>query len=167
MIRVNKTKKAFISLFTIFFISVFLLAISNNIEESINDFIIIDQAKIQKQSELHNIENIIKKALMQQTDNPKIIKEIINTKIYNYTKNKDFYVYNKITSKKEKLNIEKLNNLSRIIIYKPNNFVTIKKYILTNGIEQDQSISFEINTRKYQTIQVFPNNYEVSIIVNS
>ncbi len=166
MVLLNN-KKAFVSVFTIFFITVFLFCISNDKEESINDFIVIEQAKIQKQNELHNLEQIIVNSLSLPGDNPKIIKEITNNKIYNYTINKEFYVYNKVTTKKERLSINKLNSLSRVIIYKPNNVVVIKKYILTNGILQNQSISFEIKTRNYQTSQILPNNYEVSIIANS
>jgi len=160
-------KKAFVSIFTIFFITVILFYISNDKEESINDFIIIEQAKIQKQNELHNLEQIIINSLSQPGDNPEIIKEITNNKIYNYTSNKEFYVYNKVTTKKEKLSINKLNSLSRVIVYKPNNLVVIKKYILTNGILQNQSISLEIKTRNYQTREIFPNNYEVSLIAKS
>ena len=135
--------------------------------ESINDFIIIDQAKIQKQSELLNLETIIENSLQNPEDNPEIIKQITNNIVYDHTLTKDFYVYDKITTQKEKLTLSELNNLSRVIVYKPNNNVTIKKYILTNGILQNKSISFDIETNKYQTTEILQNNYEVSVIVYS
>jgi len=160
-----KSKQAFISVITLFFISVFLLFSFNDYtNQPITDFIIIDQAETQKTVTINDVERIISNHLTITEDNPIILKDYINQNLINYLEQKEFFVYNKITKEKKEITLLELNNLSRVIVFKPNEHVIIKKYILTNDIFKSDYLSFEINTNKYKTDFSFPEEYEVQII---
>jgi len=162
----GKSKKAFISIITLFFISIFLLfTFIDNPNQSINDFIIIDQAETQKAITTKDFERIVSYSLNVPEDNPELLKILVNTKLISYMGEKDFFVYNIITNEHKPLTFSELNNLSRVIVYKPNEYTTIKRYILTNDSFKNNFISFQVRTNKYVTKYSFPEAYEVFVIV--
>ncbi len=162
----GESKKAFISIITLFFISIFLLfTFTDNPNQSINDFIIIDQAETQKATTIKDFERIVSYSLNVPEDNPELLKILVNTKLISYLEQKDFFVYNIVTNKQKPLTFSELNNLSRVIVFKPNEYTTIKRYILTNDSFKNNFISFEVKTNKYVTKYSFPEAYEVFVIV--
>ncbi len=160
------SRKAFISIITLFFVSIFLLFTFTDVPSpSTNDLIIIDQAETQKAGTIKDIERLISFSLNTSEDDPETLKVIVNTRLSTYMETKDFFLYNKITATKKQLNFLELNNLSRVIVYKPTEQITIKKYIFTNGILKNNFISFQVSTNKYNTKYSFPDGYEVIVVV--
>jgi hypothetical protein len=54
--------------------------------------------------------------------------------------------------------------LSRVIVYKPTDKITIKKYLFTNGSLKTNFVSFRIKTNNYITTYNLPEGYEVTVI---
>jgi len=160
------SRKAFISIITLFFVSIFLLFTFTDVPNtSVNDFIIIDQAETQKVITIKDIERLISFSLNIPEDDPEILKTVVNTRLSTYFSAKDFFVYNKVTTTKKTLSFLELNKLSRVIVYKPTEQITIKKYLFTNGSLKNNYISFQVSTNKYSTRYSIPEGYEVVVIV--
>ncbi len=162
------TKKGFISLFVLLFILTFIFITIQHKPNTIDDFIIIEQAETKKESNILNIQEIITNSLKINTENSSDLKKEVNTRLLEYFSKEDiynYYILNSISNTKQEVSLSKLQDISKIITYKPSKHITIKKYVITNGITKDMLLSFDINTNNYLTIYSFPENYSLMVVV--
>jgi hypothetical protein len=161
--------KAMFSLITLFFIIYFILiilTINFNYQKYYNNKNIFTTTNIldaKKEINILNIEQIIKNTLKKDNDNIYTLKEEVDLEIYNYIKNSNYkwYLENTITNKKEELTLQKLNNLTKLIIFKPNQHLVIKKYIITNSVNKNILLNLEVENKKISSKYTFPKNYYV------
>ena len=110
-----KKSKAFITLFTLLFISVFLFIIISNRAIDTNEFTIIKLTDTKKQNVILNIEEIIKGEMKDSEDDPYKVKKKINLSLDNYfKKNKvvSYYILNNLDNKKEPFSLSELEKIS-------------------------------------------------------
>ena len=160
-------KKAFISLFTLLFILIFTSILIQQKPQSISDFIVINQAQTKKYNQVLNIQQIIKNTLKMSENY--IDRENVNRNLLNYfLKNKlfDFYIQDNITKQKIPINQLNLDLISKVIIIKPTEYTTYKKYIITNGISKNLYLCMYYQSNNYKTKYCFPKNYSVQVIIN-
>ena len=160
-------KKAFISLFTLLFILIFTSILIQQKPQATSDFIVINQVQTKKYNQILNIHQIIKNTLrLSQEDND---KENINKNLSNYfSKNKlfNFYIQNSITKQKVPINQLSLDLISKIITIKPTEYITYKKYTITNGISKNLFFCMKYQSNNYQSTYCLPKNYSVQVIIN-
>jgi len=160
-------KRAFISLFTILFILIFTSNLIQHKPQSTNDFLIINQVKTEKYNQILNIQQIIKNTLKLSQDD--VDKENVNKNLLNYfSKNKlfNFYIQDNITKTKYSINQLNLDLISKVIIIKPTEYTTYKKYTITNGISKNLLLCMNYQSNNYLSIYCFPKNYSVQVITN-
>lgn len=159
------SKKAFASIIVLLFLLIFLSITIQNKQNTLSDFIILKQVETKKENEYLNFEKVILNSLNNCQENPIIIKEQIVMQVNNFTKDKEYFIINDILKKEENINLFSLNNIIRINVYKPYKKIIIKEVYLTNGINNDKSLSFKINTRNYSSTFIFPKNYFLRKVV--
>lgn len=156
----------FTSIFVLLFILVLSLAVASNPKDNYKDFSIIKLSDTKKQSEIHNIISTIKNELNDSDDVPEIELEKVNQELSKHILRSDtnFFIKNIVTGKKTKVDAKGLDKISKVIIYRPNRSTLVKKYILTGGIATDKRLTFEINSRAYDTYFDFPKDLSVVVV---
>jgi hypothetical protein len=155
----KRNQKAFASIIILLFILFFLFITINNKNQNITDFIIIKQVNTQKETTYLNFETILNNTLNGCEDNVVLIKENILKNSYDYTNKNNFFIQNTVTKKINKINLTSFNKIIKVIVYKPTKNIIIKEIHLTNGILRNQKLGFNITSRRYSEIFLFPENY--------
>jgi hypothetical protein len=166
----NTKYKGFLSLGVLLFVSVFLsLILSDKIDRNL-DFVIVKSANTKKHSETINFEELIKRELSSSNIDPVSLNLQINTRIVAYLNDLDnqfenWFIEDSHTKKRTAVSLAELNIISKTIVLKPTANVYIKRYTITNGINKDKFLGFEMHTSYSKTNFVFPKNYTVEVIV--
>lgn len=160
-----KNKKAFISIFTLLFVLIFLFISFSYQNHNINDFLIINNLNTQNEIEKNNLIKIIENTLTSEDTNLTTVKINVNRNILEYSKNKEITIYNKINKQEENLSLESLNKISQVIIIRPSKNTVVKTYIITNGINKNKTIRLNNNLRKYKVYFDFPENFSITKVV--
>lgn len=161
-------KGFFISLFSLLFISIFLLCVLSHQPISLNDFFIINQTESLKENVFLNVSTIIKNSLNNDLDNPSVLKQNINDSLFSYfvlEKNASFYILDLSTNKLSNVSLNDLQNISTVIVYRPTSNLIVKRYILHNGLNKNSQLIFKIKTNNYVTTYIFPKDFEIRVNV--
>jgi hypothetical protein len=159
-------KKAFFSIISILFISIFITTlITNNIKNNDLEYkkiIIANYLNLKKENQILNINEIIKLNLDNDIEDPLILKEMINLKLINYfEKNNVFYILDIIELKESFIDNLTLDDISKVIVYKANNKLLVKKYIITNSINKNLYLKIKIKNKELELNYLFPKNYTI------
>jgi hypothetical protein len=162
MLKSINNSRAFISIFLLLFALIFLLSTLKITPHTFEDLTIIQITNTKKQSEFLNIERVIENTLKKTEDIHKV-----NNNIVNYTNKSfaNFHIENQITKKKEKVSSSSLFLISKVIVFKPAKHISVRTYILTNGISKNKLFAYDIKTNNYITHFYFPKNYSVTQVV--
>jgi hypothetical protein len=163
-----KNKKAFVSIISILLLSIFIISLikNSNIKNTFIDYkdiSIVSYLDLEKENNILNINKIIEINLNNEIDNPLILKESINVNLINYFKSKNnfFYIQNVNTKKEELVNLSKLDNITKVIVYKANDNLLVKRYIITNSINKNLYLKLKIKHNNLELSYLFPKNYTV------
>lgn len=161
----ERNQKAFASITILLFLLFFLFITFEN-KTYASDFLIIKQVETKKESTYLNFEKIIENKINNCKDNPSIIKEEIVLEILKFKpENTNFFIKNKINLEKKELNYINLNDIIKVIVYKPSKNIIVKDVYITNGILKNKNLGFIVNTKKYNSIFLFPENYFIRKVV--
>lgn len=162
-----KSKKGIFSICVLLFVSLFLGLILANKRESYHSLLTLKIVDSKKQNNILNLEEIIKIQLKNKVNDPIILNRLVNEELSKFlnSENDNWYILNLKTNKKIKITENNLDNLSKTIILKPAENITIKRYTITNGVTKNNFLSFDIFTKCSKTTFSFPKNYSVEVIV--
>jgi hypothetical protein len=158
-----KNRKAMVLLFAL----TFLLFISGSQKEGLSDFIEINISETQVTNFEYNLEQLIRNQLGEREEDEDLIKKKVNYEILNYLQREEnikVKMYDLKENKEEKLSFSRLQETSKVIIYKPSKNIIVKKYIITNGINKNLFLRYSITTNNYFSQKTLPANYSVMVI---
>jgi len=167
MIGIIGNRKAIVSIFTLLFALTFLLFINGIQKEGLSDLIEIKISETQVTNFEYNFEQLIRNQLNDNEEDETLIKKKINQELLNYIQNQELInvkIYNIKENKEEKINFTKLQETSKVIIYKPSKNIIVKKYVLTNGINKNLFLKYSIATNNYFSKKTIPTNYSILVI---
>jgi hypothetical protein len=161
--------KAFVSITLILIISIFTFNLFNiiykiNQTDNDNTTLIISSSllNIKKENQILNIKKLIELNLDNKIEDPLILKNNINKSLANYNlKNNYFFIFNKITKKATIINKNNLDEISKVIIFKPNKYTIVKKYIITNSLNKNKYLLLKIIGNHLKTNYLFPKDYSI------
>lgn len=162
--------KGFFSLCLLLFVSLFLGVVINTKRENYYSILSIKLLDTKKQSATINFEEYIKYELKNNSNDPKILAQIINQKLnlyLNNTADEKWFIIDLKNNQKKTVTLEELQLISKVIVLKPAPNIILKRYTLTNGIEKNKCLSFELSTNSSKTTFSFPKNYSVEVIIYS
>lgn len=167
---ITKNKKGFFSICVLLFVSLFLSVIVNNRKDNYHSLLSVKLLDTKKQSATVNFEEYIKNELRDRETDPIILNQKINQKLNNYlneTTDEKWFIFDLKTNTKKEITYQELTNISRVLVLKPSPEITLKRYTITNGLEKNLQLSFELYTNSSKTTFSFPKNYSVEVIVYS
>lgn len=156
------------SLGVLLFVPVFVYAVAGNRIEPDSDFLIAKIQNTKKQSAAINFEEIVKNELYSKNIEPVTLNTQINNSIVKHlkeTENEDWYILDIKTNNKSRVRFEELQVISKVIVLRPAPNIYVKRYTITNGINKNKFLCFDVLTSFNKSHFSFPKNYGIEVIV--
>ena len=136
------------------------ITLENNLKDT-SDFIIIKQVETRKESIYLSYESLLKNTLNDCVSDPLVVKEKVIIESVKYGVKNDFFIRNNILKTENKVSLLLFPEIIKVIIYKPNKYITIKEVHITKGALYQDNLGFTVKTRKYKSTFLFPDNYVI------
>jgi len=166
---ITKNKKGFLSLCVLLFVSLFLSIMVSNKRESYYGLLSVKTLDTKKQSATINLEEVVKNALKNGSNDSHILNQEVNKKIIEYldTSEESWFIFDIKTNNKKEINTAELLKISKVLVIRPAPNIILKRYTFTNGLDKDKVLSFEIYSNCSKTTFSFPKNYSIEVIIYS
>lgn len=160
----ERNERAFASITLLLFL-VFFTSITLEEKNTTSDFIIIKQVETLKENTYLNFERTIENKLNNCKDDPFSVKLEVVDEIFKFTEKNSFFIENTITNERKEVSYLELLDIVKVIVYKPTKEVTVKEVHITQGILKNKKLGYSINSKKYTSSFLFPENYFIRKVV--